>query len=335
MNQNDFNSKDFFAKVLSGNATEQEQKDFEKWVLLSEDNRKEFESYQKLWESLLSLKKWDLNSAKLKTQIKIFEKQKSERNFVYYWQKVAAILLIPVLLVSAYFIFEKETPNNAIPTIVETVRTPYGARTSFSLPDGSVAWLNAGSRISYPNRFTDVREVELSGEMYLEVKKSEIPFIVKTKYGDVKVLGTKFNVCAYDDEPFQTTLLEGKVAIRTENANKDFLLYPGFQAVLDGGNLEADSVDVTSYVSWKDGKMEFRREPFELVAKRLERWFNVSIELKGEKIKNLWYTGTIEMESFSEVLELIKNTTPIEYYFNPKTRVLTIESKILKEEVPM
>ncbi|QGY45014.1 DUF4974 domain-containing protein [Maribellus comscasis] len=335
MNKNDFNNKDFFAKVLSGNATEQEQKKFEKWLSLSEGNRSEFELYQKLWKSLPFFKRRDLNSAKLKTHLKIIEKQKRERSFFYYWQKAAAVLLIPVLIAASYFYFDKDKPTKSNVATLETIQTPYGARTSFALPDGSVVWLNAGSKVAYPHEFSDTREVELSGEMYLEVKKSNAPFIVKTKYGNVEVLGTKFNVCAYNDEPFQTTLIEGNVALKSKESGKQFVLSPGLQAVLENGIFNADTVDVASYISWKDGKMEFRREPFELVAKRLERWFNVSIELKGEQIKNLWYTGTIEMESFSEVLELIKNTTPIEYSFNSKTRVLTIESKILKEEMPM
>jgi ferric-dicitrate binding protein FerR (iron transport regulator) len=335
MDKKDFDGKDFFSKVLSGNATKQEEDSFEQWLSMSDKNRSEFESYKRLWESLHYLKRRDLNSAKLKTRVKILEKQKRQRNFYYYWQKVAAVLLVPVLIASAYFYFDREKATESHTATVETVKTPYGARTSLPLPDGSVVWLNAGSEISYPHKFRGVREVELSGEMYLEVKKGNIPFIVKTKYGNVEVLGTKFNVSAYDNEPFQTALLEGSVAIKAEDSNKKLQLEPGFLAILQNGKFEVSSADVSSCVSWKDGKLEFRREPFELVAKKLERWFNVTIELKGEGIKNLWYTGTIEMESFSEVLELIKNTTPIEYSFNSKTRVLSIESKIFKEEMPM
>ena len=79
--------------------------------------------------------------------------------------------------------------------------------------------------------------------------------------------------------------------------------------------------------SWKEGKLIFEKEPFANVATALERWYNVKIELQGEKLKRLGYTGTIEMETFSEVLELIKSTTPIKYKFDKNTRILKISGK--------
>ncbi len=328
MDKNNFYNNDFFPKILSGNATKQEQAVFEQWLSMPGVDRSGFDAYKKLWESLGYIKGHDIDAAKLKTRIKILEKQKQQKSFYYYWQKIAAVLLVPVLLASLFLYFDKWGATGNSSATVETVRTPCGARTSLTLPDGSIAWLNAGSEISFPHEFNDVREVGLKGEMYLEVKKSKAPFIVKTQYGNVKVLGTKFNVSAYDDDCFTTTLIEGSVSLTGRGVEKEFLLSPGFQAILKNGGYEASKVDAASYVSWKDGRMEFRREPFGQVAKKLERWFNVSIELKGEEIKKLWYTGTIEMESFSEVLELIKNTTPIEYSFDPKNRILTIESKI-------
>lgn len=319
------NTNDLFSKVLTGNASEKEISEFNDWQNESEQNRAAFQEYKKAWESAGLLKSYDLERAKLMTEVKILEKLMAVRGFFFYWQRVAAILILPLLIFSALYYFRNET--NATSTALETVKTPYGARTSFELPDGSVAWLNAGSELSYPHRFGKTREINLEGEVYLEVKKGTKPFIVKTAYGEIKVLGTKFNVSAFPGEPFNTTLVEGSVAIKDRTNPDEVILKPGFQYVAENGTYLLEKVQPEMYTSWKDGKMVFRREPFSLVAKRLERWFNVSIKLEGETIKNLWYTGTIEMESFSEVLELIKNTTPIDHSFDSQTRILTITAK--------
>ena len=244
---------------------------------------------------------------------------------IYYWQRVEAILILPVLVFSVLQYDSGNTKMSTVPLV--TTRTPFGARTTLSLPDGSVMWLNSGSEVSYPQSFGKIREITLKGEIYLDVKKDGKPFIVKTDFGEVAVLGTKFNVSSYTGEPFMATLVEGSVAVKDKSGSDEVRLKPGFQYASRDGKYTVKEVPLNIYTSWKDGKMIFRREPFERVAKRLERWFNVTIELKGESIKKLWYTGTIEMESFSEVLELIKNTTPIEYSFNSNTRVLTISKK--------
>ena len=324
METNNLHTDELFSKVLTGNASREEKLAFEKWVHQSDENRTVFNDYKKVWQSTEILKKYDLDKAKLMTQIKILEKLKAARGFFFYWQRAAAVLIIPILIYSAYFILSNASPNSEI---VENVTTPYGARTSFHLPDGSVVWLNAGSTISYPKHFGKNREIKLNGEAYLEVQKDKKPFIVKSVYGDVKVLGTKFNVFAYENEPFRTTLVEGAVAIKDFQNSKELILEPGFQYTAQKGSGILEKVIPEMYTSWKDGKMVFRREPFGLVAKRLERWFNVSIKLEGEAIKNLWYTGTIEMETVSEVLELVKNTTPIEYSFDPNSRILIITSQ--------
>ncbi|MDD4193402.1 MAG: FecR domain-containing protein [Mangrovibacterium sp.] len=325
MNDERLNNEELFSGILSGNASPEQREAFDLWLSATPKNRKAFEAYKKVWDWGGHLKPYDLKEAKLKTQIKIFEKLKEKKGFMYYWQRVAAVLILPVIVFSALQYHSGNTKMSTVPLI--TTGTPFGARTSLLLPDGSTVWLNSGSEISYPRSFGKIREIMLKGEMYLEVEKNGKPFVVKTDFGEVAVLGTKFNVSSYTGEPFSTTLVEGSVAVKDKANSDEILLKPGFQYASQNGKYSIKEVPVNAYTSWKDGKMIFRREPFEIVAKRLERWFNVTIELKGESIKNLWYTGAIEMESFSEVLELIKNTTPIAYSFNPNTRVLTISKK--------
>jgi ferric-dicitrate binding protein FerR (iron transport regulator) len=207
----------------------------------------------------------------------------------------------------------------------QRVSTPFGAKTQFILPDGSSVWLNSGSSFSYPSRFEGERIVELSGEAYFKVEKQNNPFKVKTAFGEVEVTGTEFNVKAYENETFLTTLESGSVVF-TNKFGKQAIMEPGMQVLFDSQNFRMRKVETKLFTSWKDGQLIFRDEPLKNIIAQLERWYNVEIELRDDRIKNLKFNGTIEMESFSEVLELIKVTTPIKYSFDRKTRILTISA---------
>ncbi len=231
---------------------------------------------------------------------------------------VAAILIIGLVFGIIFSI--KQGANNII---TQNISTPYGGKTHFSLSDGTEVWLNSGSTISYPSRFSDTRYVILTGEAYFKVAHDSHPFIVSGNFGEVEVLGTEFDVKAYEGEAFSTTLVKGSVLFRS-NQNKKVILKPGSQVIFESNKITTKQVETEVYTSWKDGKLIFKEEPLRNIVSRLERWYNIHIDLEGEEIKNLKYTGTIEFESFSEILELIKVTTPIEYSFNRDTRVLSI-----------
>jgi len=236
--------------------------------------------------------------------------------------KIAAILIVG-LIISTVCIYNN-SKTSIYADVVENIKTPYGAKTSFKLPDGSDVWLNSASALSYQKQFGKIREVELNGQAYFDIVKDGKSFIVKTKYGNLEVLGTSFDVKAFDDDEFETTLVEGRVKI-INIYNQVITLNPGQQSILNSENeFEIKNVNTELFTSWKDGKLIFVNEPFQNVAKQLERWYNVKIEIEGEKMKNLGYTGKIEMETFSEVLDLINITTPIKYKFDKNTRILKI-----------
>lgn len=215
-----------FAKVLSGNALPEEKEAFEKWLMKSKRHAAQFSEFKSVWEAGESLKEYDLETARLKTELKILKKQNAKKGLFHYWQKVAAILVVPLVIFSGYIYFKYQSGDgDTMP--METIKTPFGARTSLVLPDRSTICLNSGSEISYPHRFGSIREVILKGEMYLEVTKNKKPFIVKTEYGNVVVHGTKFNVSAYDNEPFTTTLIEGSVSVTDHSGKEKARLKPG------------------------------------------------------------------------------------------------------------
>jgi len=301
-------------------------------AICSDDNKENVSTViLKLWEETLSTTVYNKENNqlldKIHHRIALEESKTIARRITLYRNllKVAAIL-ITGLIISTFFLYTKPEKQFNLSTI-ETVKTPYGARTSFKLPDGSEVWMNSGSTLSFPKQYAAIRNVELTGQAYFNVIKDGKPFIVKTRLGAIEVLGTSFDVKAYNDETFQTTLVEGSVKV-SNNSNQIATLKPGQQSIITPTNeFSMKEVNTELSTSWKEGKLMFVKEPFANVAKALERWYNVKIELQGEKLKKLGYTGTIEMETFVEVLELINTTTPIKYKFDKNTRILKISGR--------
>lgn len=247
-------------------------------------------------------------------------------SFYNYSLKIAAVFLIALTISSVYFY--QETKQNQPISETRTIETPWGAKTSFTLPDGSQVWLNSGSSVSYSHAFGEIRGVKLNGEAFFEVKKNQAPFIVETQYGNVEVKGTSFNVKAFSEENFQATLTSGIVKVVDIQSGKAVVLHPGQQAEKEGDKFSIEEVEPDLFSSWKDGKLVFRDEFLPVVAKRLSRWYNVKIELSDDKrLSEISFTGTIEMESFSEVLQLLKITAPITYVYKEETRTIKIRYK--------
>lgn len=290
----------------------------------NEENDKDLPS-KKEFESLLN---------GIHHRINIINEKESpgiSRRIFSYLSKVAAVLFIPLVFSTSYFLFkEYQNENREISAVFNEIFTPMAAKTRFLLPDSTVVWLNSGSKLRYPLTFSKKRrEVSLVGEGYFEVKKNaEKPFVVKTDKLDVTALGTAFDVMAYPGDPVvKTTLVNGRVEVFRKKPEKSNFLDPSHQAVLynSTGKMTVKKVDTHYYVSWKDGKLIFKSEPMEVVAHQLERWFNCNIHLEDKQLKKYRYTGTIEMETLREVLELLKITTPIQYTYNKNTREIWIK----------
>lgn len=191
-----------------------------------------------------------------------------------------------------------------------TMTTPRGGQYDLVLADGTRVWLNAASSITYPTVFTgNERRVTITGEAYFEVAKNKkMPFKVNVNgREEVEVLGTHFNIMAYDNEPvIKTTLLEGSVKI-----NKDHtlgILKPGQQAVLTPkGQLSIiDEADVDQAVAWKNGQTLFNNEDIRTIMRQISRWYDVDVEYRGEMPARL-FTGGISRESnLSEVLKVLE-----------------------------
>lgn len=265
---------------------------------------------------------------KIKEVISLNERKAAQHKIKIYsvGLRIAAALVIGLLATNFFFFYK--AGHKPYSGQLQTIHTPYGAKTNITLPDGSKVWLNSGTTLSFPSVFEKNRPVTLVGEAFFEVVKSRDPFIVSTNYGEVEVKGTSFNVKAFsDDNSFETTLVEGIVTLKDKNTTNGVTLQPGQHAVLTASGYTIKNVNPELFTSWKEGKLVFEREPFASLVKKLERWYNVKIDYNDPTLNELWYTGSIEMESISEVMEMIRKAAPVSYRFNNKTRIFTIKAK--------
>ncbi|SDF40165.1 FecR family protein [Mucilaginibacter pineti] len=188
-----------------------------------------------------------------------------------------------------------------------TISTPRGGQYQVILPDGTRVWLNAASSLKFPTAFVgNQRNVELNGEAYFEVAKNAAkPFNVKVNAMNVKVLGTHFNIMAYNDEDaMKTTLLEGSVQLI--NGALSNYLKPGEQGVVKGNNVKVMSVDADKAIAWKNGFFEFDRSSIEDIMKQLSRWYDTEVTYEG-KMPDDEFVGKIERSvKLSQVLHVLE-----------------------------
>ena len=197
--------------------------------------------------------------------------------------------------------------------IINKLVVPKGCEYYVELSDGTKVWLNAASELSYPVSFNAVeRDVELRGEAYFEVTKSEVPFVVKTGNMDVRVLGTAFNVMAYADESdVEVTLEEGSVRIHADD--KEALLSPGQQAVFEktGSILQVKKVDTEIYTGWRSGEFLFEGESLERVGRKLARWYDMEIVVDSV-LRHRSLNGSLKRyESIREFLDVLELTNEV------------------------
>jgi len=250
-------------------------------------------------------------------RIRLNENSKLKQlNWRQTFQRVAAVLFIPLLLsFSVYFYFQSEKSTSTVS--YAEIQCPLGVRTKFQLPDGSTGFLNSGSRLKYPVSFTKERTVELSGEAYFDVvQNKEIPFHVNTKNLDIKVLGTTFNVIAYENEKTEEIVLEtGKVYVSSKCGKQLAVMSPNYQLTLDTEKqtFTKKAIVASQYTTWKEGKLTFRNENMQQVALRLSRWYNAQVVVDDRLLDDYTFHATFIDEPLDEVLKLISITTPISY----------------------
>lgn len=221
-----------------------------------------------------------------------------------------------------------------------TLVVPYGKRSVLTLADGTRIWLNSGSKLVYPSHFDKgLREVYLEGQAYFSVTHAEdAPFYVHTKDMEVKVLGTEFDVSAYDDDPYTATVLtKGSVELTTQRqtlfGSKKTQITPGTRAVFDQDQavLQTQQVDVQQYISWKDGYLALNVAPLSEIIKKLSRYYRVDIELKQPKLAGVKFGGDLILQDdVRDVLKVLALTTGLNYKQKPNERRYVLEESTIK-----
>jgi len=207
-----------------------------------------------------------------------------------------------------------------------TISTPRGGEYKVILPDGTLVWLNASSSLTYPTQFNNSeRLILLSGEAYFEVShqysqggKKRVPFKVKTSKQEIEVLGTHFNVKAYEDEQeTATTLLEGKVKVigfdNGTQTNEERILKIGETAFWNSNTFDVQNAATEKVMAWRNGKFIFSGENITEIMRDVSRWYDVDVAYKGD-LRNVNFEGSLSRyENISEILQKLELTGTVHF----------------------
>jgi len=295
------------------------------WEKIQDDNILEREDFEDILDRLHHI-----------IQISELGKQhKPLRRILRIYMRIAAILLLPVLIAAGIMIsFPGGNDSKAIASGYDaTIYAPMGSRVSFNLPDGTSGMLNSGSYLSYSFSRGGLREASLSGEAWFEVKSNpENPFLISAGESTVKVTGTKFNLSAYPAESYVEVVLdEGRIEFRNDNTDDFILLKPSERLISQNGDIKKSSVDPDKYHAWTDGKLVFKNDPMAEVVRRIERWYNVKITIADEELEKYSFRATFQDDSVEEVLKFLALTSPIGYNITPRT--VGQDGSYMKQEI--
>ena len=296
------------------------------WLFAENENNADFEKQirSEFYEYLKNNPNADFNLSYLLDRIHhtIHKRQsKTKPNVarkIYQWYSlVAAVLLIPLLIAGGIWITVPKPENNiqAEKPVTTTLFAPLGSRISFNLPDGTEGWLNSGSSLEYQIPFNGNRRINLNGEAWFHVTKDKYhPFEITAGKSTVKVLGTKLDVSAYPEEKYMEVVLEeGKVEFNAPGIASAIELKPSERLTYTSDSVNISSTEAFKYSAWKEGKLIFRGDTMDEVARRIERWYNVEVKLMDKELYNYVIRGTFQDDSFEDVFRYLAMTSPINY----------------------
>ena len=287
------------------------------WIAASAENQQYFIRQREIWFSAVSREAasvYDKDKAfenfrnRVESQKEIQSTSRRGFSLSALWRYAAVVAIIIAVGCISYWQGEVNVKDTFADISVEA---PLGSKTKLYLPDGTLVWLNAGSRMTYSQGFgVDNRKVELEGEGYFEVKTKDL---------QLQVLGTKFNFRDYpEDHEVVVSLLEGKVGLNNLlREEKEAVLSPDERAVLNKANglLTVESVTASNASQWTDGYLFFDEELLPDIAKELERSYNVKIHIANDSLKTFRFYGNFvrREQNIQEVLEALASTEKMQY----------------------
>lgn len=322
---------DIISKHLSGECNKEEETEFREWLDKNSENKTTFLELMKIWEDSAKVKpdfEPDTESALIKVLTNINEsdnKKNNIRRLTTYSRRIAAVLLLGVVITYAYFQLSENNPAQFAQEFLST-----SDKNEMVLEDGTRIFLNSNSKIKYPKKFKkNKREIYLDGEAYFEVSKdADKPFIIHTQTTTTEVLGTSFNLKAYkNDKSVSIIVKEGKVSFSSEKSNNKVILIKDDLGLInkkDGIVLKKKNDDI-NYLSWKTGILYFEKSPLKEVIKVLSNHYQKDFEIKDKELEEKKLTATYNNKSIKELLEIIKHTFEIDYRIEDKKIVLFVE----------
>lgn len=364
-------------RYLKGECSEAEIQQVKSWITASDENLKLFNDYKRIWLESEKLSPMflsiDIESEleKFLSQIKTDDSEINETVSIDLEPDVRGVWMISLLKYAAviliilgfgtigYFIFKNRNIND----LYTEITVPFGSKSQISLPDGTVVWLNAGSKLRYEKNFNkETREVHLTGEGYFIVAKDPSrPFLVSASGLAIRAIGTEFNVKCYPGEgTVETTLIEGAVKVSEVSKQKeettDVMLKPNqkltfikktgklflsdeLKKSVDTSSVSSmtdeaiakerkeqvivKTIDPLPVISWREDKLILTGERFEEVKVKLERWYDVQIEITDPEILELQFKGTFQKESVGQALDALRMAAPFHYKIDKKHIIIT------------
>lgn len=308
-------------KYIKGDTSPKENEMIGSWLKEDASRIKELTAMRRIYEASL----W--NDTPQEKPIQLSVHKNKHAIYRHPLLKIAAVIIAILTVVNLFLINENwHTTKEAE---LQSLYVPAGQRAQITLSDGTRVWLNAMSTLTFPSSFNaKSRDVKLIGEGFFEVTSDEKhPFIVHTSKHNIKVLGTTFNVSAYEHTDFfSTSLIEGKVKITDDDDRIKEVLEPGTQVIQrEGSRLIKSDIDNFDYFRWKEGLICFDEISVEKLFATLELYYDIKIEIKNRSILKKTFSGKLRVcDGINHALEVIKAHTSFKYVRDDERNVITI-----------
>lgn len=299
-------------KYFQGELSETERIKLLKERESNEDLKKEFAAYQNV-DAVTLLSPSAINATKGRKGYAQFEKERKKKKLQFYVKRAIGYAAAIIILVGGTWMISRMTIQETEPQIIavqQELFVPAGQRARITLPDGTTAWVNAGSTLLYPSFFGEERKVSLMGEAFFDVTKDDgKPFVVSTESIDIMALGTQFDVYSYPKGDYiSTTLIEGSVKVYpTGKESEGTILSPNQRILFENGIFRLEKSIDKDELLWKEGIYSFKKENMENIIKKLQLYYDVDIIIKDPRILKYEYTGKFrQRDGVMEILRLIQ-----------------------------
>lgn len=308
--------EELLQRYIRGEVSEEERERIARWIDETPENMREFMALRKLYDISL----WNVLP---KEKITSSKQDFRFRRLAIEVAKIAAILLLG-LLGAKQFVYQDSREIH-----VQTIHVPAGQRAELTLSDGTLVWLNSRSTLKFPDRFTaDSRNVVLDGEGYFAVKHDKsAPFTVQTEKYAIHVLGTEFNVKAYNgSQYFETALLKGSVEITTPKSQQKLRLRPDEIASVSQGRLVTSHIPDLNYFKWKEGLFCFENETIGALIEKLQLYYDIRIDVQNTKLLQSHYSGKFRIkDGIEHVLRVLQLKHKFTYMKDEDNNLIVIK----------